>query len=305
MATASLLQLRHLDLLRGFVAVGRRMSITVAAEDLCITQSAVSRQVRALERIVGLPLFERGYRRIRFTAEGERLFRLVDPAMHVLQSAIAEASAVTQRWPVTISASIGVTALWLLPRLVRLQQRHPDLDVRVAASNKLINLDSEGVDLAIRYCARAAAPPASEHLFDEALAPALAQGHPAHGLDLRSAVASNVLLEFDDPQRPWLQWASHLASIGMADVRPKGMLRFNQYDQVVQACVAGQGIGLARLPLIAHLLTERRLSLPWGAAANRSHDHAYWMLRASAARAEVEAVADWVRAEARAGVSAA
>src|SRR3954467_8771455 len=80
-----LVRLASLDLIRGFVAVGRRMSITLAAEDLCLTQSALSRQVHALEDLLGIALFKRGYRSISFTPEGERLFRTADTAVQQLQ----------------------------------------------------------------------------------------------------------------------------------------------------------------------------------------------------------------------------
>ncbi len=91
MAT-SLVRLPSLDLIRGFVAVGRRMSITLAAEDFCLTQSAVSRQIHALEEAVGAKLLNRGYRSISFTAEGERLFRISDSVMQHLQDVVGCAS---------------------------------------------------------------------------------------------------------------------------------------------------------------------------------------------------------------------
>src|SRR5437764_8858654 len=86
--SSNLLAMPPLDLVRGFVAVGRRMSITLAAEDLCLTQSAVSRQVQALEDVLGVKLFVRGYRSIEFTAEGERLFRIADVSVQHLQEVI-------------------------------------------------------------------------------------------------------------------------------------------------------------------------------------------------------------------------
>ena len=114
-----LVRLASLDLLRGFVAVGRRMSITLAADDLCLTQSAVSRQVSALEEALGVKLLVRGHRSIAFTPEGERLFRSADSAVQQLQDAIGAIRVAAERRPVTITASIGVTGLWLLPRLAR------------------------------------------------------------------------------------------------------------------------------------------------------------------------------------------
>ncbi len=94
---------RRWTLVRGFVAVGRRMSITLAAQDLCLTQSAVSRQVHALEEQLGVKLLVRGYRSIAFTAEGERLFRSADGALQQLQDVMGEVHARDVRRPVMLS----------------------------------------------------------------------------------------------------------------------------------------------------------------------------------------------------------
>src|ERR1700728_3649877 len=126
-----LVRLAPLDLIRGFVAVGRRMSITLAAQDLCLTQSALSRQVRALEDWLGFVLFQRGYRSIFFTPEGERLFRPADAAVQQLQEVFEVLGHAQEGLPVTITASIGVTGLWLLPRINGFQRRYPNVDLRL------------------------------------------------------------------------------------------------------------------------------------------------------------------------------
>lgn len=135
-----LVRLNGLDLIRGFVAVGRRMSITLAAQDLCLTQSAVSRQVHALEAQLGVKLLVRAHRSISFTPEGERLFRSSDSAVQQLQDVLGEIRKSSVKRPVTIAASIGVTGLWLLPRLGQMQKRHPGIDVRVSANNRVSDL---------------------------------------------------------------------------------------------------------------------------------------------------------------------
>ena len=202
-----LVRLASLDLLRGFVAVGRRMSITLAADDLCLTQSAVSRQVSALEEALGVKLLVRGHRSIAFTPEGERLFRSADSAVQQLQDAIGAIRVAAERRPVTITASIGVTGLWLLPRLARFQLQYPDIDVRVATNNRLVDLKNEGIELAIRYCPPGDAPPGAIRLFGETVAPV---AHPSLGLrslDSAEAFAGLTLLDFDDRdlRRAWLR----------------------------------------------------------------------------------------------------
>lgn len=152
-----LLNLPPLDALRGFVAAARRLSITAAAQDLCLTQSAVSRQVQALEERLGTPLFVRGNRSIALTDAGRQLFDLTSPWLDRLAE-LAGALQQDSPRPVTISASIGVATLWILPRLGAFQAAHPDLDLRMATSNRLMDLREDGVDLAIRYAPAAAVP---------------------------------------------------------------------------------------------------------------------------------------------------
>lgn len=296
-----LVRLAGLDLLRGFVAVGRRMSITLAAQDLCLTQSAISRQIHTLEEQLGIKLFVRGYRSIAFTPEGERLFRIADTSVQHLQDIIGSLMATQDRLPVTITASIGVTALWLLPRLPRLQQRYPDIDVRVAANNKNLDLRTEGVDLAIRYCRRSTAPRDAIRLFGEKVVPVASPSLQIGSLASPTGVAAHVLLEFDDPARPWLQWGDRLAALAHPAPRPKGFLRFNQYDSVIQAAVAGQGIALGRWALVAPMLEDGRLVVVESEPATIESEHAYWLIQAtSEPRADVRTVVDWVMEESRA-----
>jgi LysR family glycine cleavage system transcriptional activator len=296
----SLLRLSSLDLVRGFVAVGRRMSISLAAEDLCLTQSAVSKQVHALEEQLGVKLLVRGHRSISFTAEGERLFRSADGAVQQLQDVMGGIRQAGEQRPVTLSASIGMTGLWLLPRLSRVQKLHPGVDVRVSANNRLADLRNEGIDLAIRYTTPALAPAGALRLFGETVAPV---AHPSLGLkSLRAAEAVSrlCLLDFDDPQHPWLQWNGWLASVGWADAKPQAVLHFNQYDQLIQAALAGQGVALGRLELIQPLLDEKRLVRVDSPVPAQASGHAYWLIQAEdAPREEVRHVAAWLVAEAR------
>lgn len=132
-AAADIGRLTSLDLIRGFVAVGRRMSITPAAEDLFLTQSAVSRQVRTLEEMLGVKLLVRGHRSISFTSEGERPFRGADAAIKQLQDVIGAIRINVASRPVTITTAIGVAGLWLMPRLGDFLRQHPNIDVRISS----------------------------------------------------------------------------------------------------------------------------------------------------------------------------
>ncbi|MEI2780131.1 MAG: LysR substrate-binding domain-containing protein [Candidatus Competibacter sp.] len=296
-----LARLPSLDLIRGFVAVGRRMSITRAAEDLCLTQSAVSRQIRALEDALGVKLLVRGHRAIAFTPAGERLYRCADGAVRELQDVLGVIGAGRgRRRPVTVTASVGVAGLWLLPRLPGFQQAHPGIEIRLAADNRVLDLDAEGIDLAIRYCPGAAAPPGALRLFGETVAPV---AHPALGKRLlRSAadLAGEYLLEFEDPRRPGLQWGEWLRAMGWENPRSRGVQRFNQYDQLIQAAAGGQGIAIGRLELIQPLLADRRLAVLAAPRRLADAEYCYWLLQADAEpRDEVREVGEWILEEAR------
>ncbi|HEX7814027.1 LysR substrate-binding domain-containing protein [Dyella sp.] len=296
---ANLLPLNALmEPLRGFVAVGRHMSITQAAHELCLSQSAVSRQVQALEQRLGVKLLQRGHRAVTFTAEGERLFREADAALRQLQQAVTSISATNIPQPVTVSASIGLTSLWLLPRLGRFQQQHPAIDLRVAASNRLVNLDVDDVDLAIRYCASADAPNGARRLFDEQIAPVASTQPGRHHLQSPDDLDGSVLLEYDDARRPWLQWRDWLQARSWK-VRPKAILRFTQYDQVVHSALAGQGIALGRIPLLGSWLEGGQLQLLDTPGKPQGTDHAYWLLQDNRPHRDgVLAVVSWLLAEA-------
>ena len=300
--SAPLVRLPSLDLVRGFVAVGRRMSITLAAQDLCLTQSAVSRQIHALEDALGIKLLVRGHRSIAFTPEGERLFRSADSAVQQLQDVVGELKGPTGRQTVTITSTMGLTGLWLMPRLGNFLQRHPEIEVRVSANSRAVDLKAEGIDLAIRYGAPGAMPEGAELLLKETIVPV---AHPSLGLtalDSPEVLAGQVLLEFDGPFRPWLQWSEWLARFGWEGAKPRGVLRFNVYDQLVHAAVAGQGIALGRLPLVSPMLADGRLVRLAIPRPGPHPEHAFWLLHAEAPlRPEVAAVVAWVREEAAGG----
>jgi len=296
-----LIDLPPLDLLRTFVAVGRRMSITLAAQDLCIVQSAVSRQVQALEVALGCRLFVRAYRSIEFTPEGRHLFRSADPMLEQLGAVTATLKPPEARPCITITASIGITSLWLLPRLGSFQRSAPEIDVRVAATNRIVDLERDGMDLALRFCPDVEAPGGALRLFGEALVPV---AHPSLGvtaIEEPAQLRRNVLVDYDDSSRPWMQWKNWMRDAGPGEgAQAAGRLLFNQYDQVMQAALAGQGVALGRLALVGRLLAEGQLRLAT-AIAPVATDHGYWMLaRRGADSPALCAVRDWILAEAAA-----
>lgn len=289
-------RLPSLDLLQTFVAVGRRLSITEAAARLHLTQSAVSRQIQGLEGSLGSPLFVRGHRSLAFTPEGEQLFRIAEKSLRQLQDGLDSLRPVAR--PVTINASIGVTTLWLLPRLGHFQLRHPDIDLRVTALNRVVETGRDGIDLSIRYCPPTLAPAGARHLFDDTVAIVANPGLSPARIDSPADLADQVLLEYDDPQYPWMQWGPWLAAQGWDACRPRGIVRFNQYDQAILAAISGQGLALGRLPLLSHALREGQLRVVPAPAAPSTRQYGYWLISGDAPRDAVPTVAEWLIDEA-------
>jgi LysR family transcriptional regulator, glycine cleavage system transcriptional activator len=294
-----LLSLPPLDALRGFVAVARRMSITLAAQDLCLTQSAVSRQVQALEEHLGTPLLVRKHRAVALTDAGKRLFDLASPWLGRLAEYTASLKEDGRVRPVTITASIGVTSLWLLSRLGTFQAEHPHIDVRVAANNRVLDLVQEGIDVAIRYCKESNAPRGALRLFGEAVVPVASKAVAAKAFRSPDALLKQVLLELSEGDAPWLHWSDWLSAKGFTHAKPKAYLHFNQYDQVIQAAIAGHGVALGRLALVQPMLEDGRLVAQPNARVGVD-DQAYWLVQATESpREEVKVFSEWIVQEAR------
>ena len=150
-----------------------------------------------------------------------------------------------------ITTSSGFAALWLLPRLGELQSSHPEVDLRVVASNRVLDLERETIDLAVRYCPAEQPPSGAVRLFDEELLPV--SSTPVD-LDEPAQLGKAVLLDYDDPAHPLLHWARWLRASGAARSRPGRVLRFTQYEQVIQSALAGHGVALGRLALVRPFL---------------------------------------------------
>lgn len=294
-----LLNLPPLDALRGFVAAARHLSFTRAAAELCLTQSAISRQVHTLEDALGVSLFVRGVRSLSLSTEGARLASAAEGWLNEY-ARLAEALRQPGERPVIVTASIGISALWLVPRLRDFQHAHPDTEVHIAACNRIVDLARENVDLALRYCADRDAPAAAIKLFDDVIFPV---GHPsiATGLVIDADTLPGLtLLEYNEPGFPWIGWDHWLASIGLDGIRPRARIGFSHYDQLIHAAATGHGLALGRAVLVDPMIDDGRL-VAVGERRFPVEGRGFWLAPAPRPmRPEVRRFADWVRQTAHA-----
>lgn len=298
----TLRSLPSLDFLRGFEAAGRRLSFTLAAQELFVTQSALSRQIKALEEALGAPLFERRHRALALTVAGAAFHRSITEALDALASAAERARGGTRSPGLTLSTTVSFASLWMIPRLASFRAEQPEVEVYVSADDRVVDLARGDVDIAVRYLPDSGAPANAVRLFGERLTPVVSPKVARGREPLRAPadLARHVLLHFDEPEgrTPWLDWRSWLASNGEPGLRSAGSLRFRLYDQVIQAAVGGQGVALGRLPMMAEHLRDGRLVAPF--ARKYESTRSYFAIVAPRAgdRDDVAAFLRWITAEA-------
>jgi LysR family glycine cleavage system transcriptional activator len=298
--------LPSLDLLKGFEAAARNLSFTKAAAELFVTQSAVSRQVKALEDQLGVALFRRRHRELRLTEEGQTLYKTASDALRLLRD-VAGKLGTRSAGMLTVTTTVSFAALWLVPRLNDFRRAHPGIDMRLAATNEIQDLDREGIDVAIRYCTPKAAGEGAVRLFGEMVFPVCSESVLAgRTLKVPQDLSGHVLLHYDDPERryPWLSWDVWFELTQTQGVKPSGTLRFSHYDQLIQAAIDGQGIALGRTRFVDKWVKLGKLILPFGKRYMRSpaDSRAYFVVfpRGAGTRREAAEFSRWLLEVARA-----
>jgi DNA-binding transcriptional LysR family regulator len=296
-----------LDLLRGFESAARHLSFTRAAAELFLTQSAVSRQIQSLEEFVGVPLFERRHKSLVLTEAGQAYYRSVAACLDQLREATRKLREARTGHVLTVTTTTSFASIWLVPRLTRFRKEHPRVDVRIAATHEVVDMDREGIDLAIRDCPLDRVPPGATHLVGEHLAVVCSPGYLREARARKRALATpedlrhHVLLNFHDPggRWPWLSWAAWFEARGIADFVPDSTLTLDQYDQVLQAALHGQGIALGRMTLAEQYIRDKRLVALFGQAQRVGRGFHAVFARNAQARPEVRQFVDWLQRELR------
>lgn len=292
-----------LDLLVAFEAVARQASITRAAAERHITQSAMSRQIQALEDDLGSALFRRRHRAIELTDAGRRLLAVCTTVLAQLREAMATIRAPNAREVLSVTTTPSFAALWLIPRLSGFTRAHADVDVRLDASFERRDLKRDGFDLAVRY--GPIATTAGRRLFSETIVPVCSPALVERGqapLAEPADLSRHVLLQVSvgGAGAMPVEWESWMQALGLQQVQPKATLTFSHYNEAIAAAVAGHGVALGRRPLINALLRDRQLVVPFGNATDTAR--AYFLVVEGDARRRhaVQALENWLVDQAQA-----
>ena len=297
-------RLPSLDLLKGFEAAARLLSFTKAGDELFLSQSAVSRQIQELEEQLGVPLFERRHRALELTGAGQALYAASAQVLATMRSVTDRLRATRSRRTLSVTTTQSFASLWLIPRLAGFTRTHADLDVRISAETRVLDLERDGLDLAIRHGPAVLAGPHALRLFGERVFPVCSpklMKDPDKPLREPADLRHHVLLQYDDPdgRHPWMHWKTWLEIERLTDLRPAGSLSFSGYDQIIPACIAGHGVALGRSPLVRKMITSGELVAPFKRTADLARAYYAVVSKTSAGRPEVADFVAWLRDEAK------
>ena len=290
-----------LSQLHTFEGVARRMSFTAAADELCLTQSAVSRQIKALEENLEISLFHRKHRAIGLTVEGRKLFDAVTRGLDEIAQCLGDLRVVNETPQITVAASVAFAYYWLMPRLERFTESYPNIDLRVLATDQQVDLRSPDIDVAVLYGGGHWDNVDARKLFGERVYPVCSprylQEHPE--LLRPSDCLDQTLLHLDGGGNIWgaVDWRIWLARQGVIGQPVRRGIRLNSYPMVLQAAKAGRGVALGWGYITDTMLADGRLVCPVGEPLETQNSYYIGASAGSATNPAVASFFQWMFAE--------
>lgn len=255
-------RLPSLSALRAFEAAGRHLSAKRAAEELSVTPTAVSHQVRQLEESLDVALFIRRPRQLILTAQGQALLNVLSSSFDTIAETVTKLRRPPTRYAVTISTTPAVGARWLLPWVCLLREAHPQIDLSIQVSHEAVALDGIVADMAIRYGVGPWPGLAMEKLFDNVFVPTCSL---SLGLREPAELVHHTLLHFSSSQAvPPVSWATWQRQAKVPGLDVSAGLVFSDETHGIAAALDGQGVALMSRYLIEEELRQGRLVQPFG-----------------------------------------
>jgi LysR family glycine cleavage system transcriptional activator len=282
---------------RYFEAAARQLSFTKAAQELHVTHSAISHQIKALEEWLGVPLFRRLNRSIVLTEAGQAYVRPVREALEKLGDASRALKSREQSGTLTVSVMPSFAAKFLVPRLGGFRHAHPEIDVRISASERLVDFAREDVDVAVRYGRGNWPGVRIDRLVRENLiavcSPRLRRG-PVPLKTPADLLKHTLMHDTDWPESMWARW---LAAAGVKVQQLKPALSFNYSNLMIQAAIDGLGVALSEEALVRDDLATGRLIKPFDVDMPSEYAHYVVSPEATADRPKVAAFRNWLLTE--------
>jgi len=276
-----------LNALRAFEAAARHLNLTRAAEELHVTQTAVSQHIRNLEQRLGRPLFRRLPRGLALTDEGQSLLPVVAESFSRIGGALAQLGDARPREVLTVGAVATFTVGWLLPRLRQFQEACPFVDLRLQTHNNRVDLAAEGLDFAVRFGDGAWHGTRADALLQAPLSPMCAPATAAR-LRVPADLARETLLRSYRAD----EWTDWFAATGTACPVLRGTV-FDSSLALAEAAAQGAGVALLPVRLFSRELQQGRLVQPFAQELARG---AYWLtsLKSRRPTAAMKAFRDWL-----------
>lgn len=295
-------QLVHLKALRAFEAAARHLSFVAAAEELNVTPSAISQLIRTLEEYLDVQLFVRSKVGVTLTPQARDAYPDIRNGLLQLAAGLDRLRGSGQDRLVTLSVPPSFAAKWLLPRIDDFRSRHPEFDIRLDTSDRLVDFSTEGIDLGVRYGLGGYPGLQADKLFDEEVfpvcSPALLAGESQRaGADWlsRMTLIHDTTSDFDPTFPTWRTW---LLGHGMITVDHARGLRMNSSLLAIQAAIDRQGITLARSVIVEADVKAGRLVRPFDFVdATRCSYYIVYPKQAGSLQ-KVQVVRDWLHEQA-------
>lgn len=290
-------RLPSLNALRAFEAAARHLSFTRAADELSVTQAAISHQIKGLEEQIGMQLFQRRNRNLILTNAGQQLLPDMTESFDLMDGAIARLKRRDEAGILTVSTMDSLAATWLMPRLATFRSQHNDIDIRLATTDWIVDYERDGIDIGIRYGLGTWQGLIAEKLMPEKIFPVCAPELLAQngGLSTPQDLRGHTLIHDDMPE-DWNMW---LAAAGVADIDPERGPGYSHSNLVMQAAINGEGVALGRDLLVADALLAGVLVKPFDLALTASYSYYVVRTEVGADRPKVRLFYEWLLSEAR------
>lgn len=281
-----------LTALRAFHAAGTHGSFQEAARALSVTPSAISHQIRGLEAWLGTALFERGARRIELTKAGRALLRETEAAFARLAMAAKRLRGAGQR-TLRVSALPLITGAWLIPRLQTFETKHPGISLEIETTNRIVDLDREGIDVAIRNLRAPTPGLVAKKLLDVMGVPVCAPKLLA-ALKTPADLARHTLIHITARPDAWASW---LKGAGVPGLKPQRDLSFDTVPAALDAAARGHGVALGMHPLVWEAAIAKELAIPFTPKVDSGSSYYLVHRKGDGGRPEVKAFVDWITKE--------